>query len=356
MITVDTSGAEGFVFDGKLPYDVVEQDVEHVPKTRTNIMLNIATPSTAFEKSFLPNRGVGLAREEFIIAASIGIHPLAILNYKKLDRKLKRAIDERTRGWSDKRAFYVDNLVYGIAKIAAAFHPHPVIVRFSDFKTNEYRTLLGGDQYEPHEENPMIGWRGASRYYDPAFAEAFALEIEAIRVAREDMGLDNVIPMVPFCRTPEEGRKTLELMAKGDLVGTTIAKRDGWKGKTVPVYVMCEIPSNVLLADEFLDLFDGMSIGSNDLTQLVLGIDRDAGGTLSRVGDANDPAVKKMITEAIAACKKRGKYIGICGQAPSDYPEFAAFLVEQGIDSISLNPDTVIKTTIAIAAQEQKQK
>ncbi|MDE1941104.1 MAG: phosphoenolpyruvate synthase [Patescibacteria group bacterium] len=338
-ITVDTSGAEGLVFDKALRFEVIEHDVTAIPKPKTHIMVNIATPDTAWEKSFLPNSGVGLAREEFIIASSMGVHPLALLNYDKLDAKLKEKIDKKTLGWEDRVQYYVDNLAYGIAKIGAAFNPNPVIVRFSDFKTNEYRTLLGGEAYEPDEENPMIGWRGASRYYDPKFAEAFKLECRAMKKVRDEMGLTNVIPMVPFCRTPEEGRKTREIMKQCGLDCTT--------------YVMCEIPSNVLLADEFLSVFDGMSIGSNDLTQLVLGLDRDS-GIVTHIANEENPAVKKLIKEIIGICREKKKYIGICGQAPSDHPDFARFLVEAGIESMSLNPDTVIKTTIAVAEEEKR--
>jgi pyruvate,water dikinase len=339
IVTVDTSGAEGMVYDGKLGFEVIEHDVTTIPKPKTHIMVNIATPDMAWEKSFLPNSGVGLAREEFIIAGSIGIHPMALLDYGKLAASIKKKIDKKTAGWTDRAQFYVDNLAYGIAKIGAAFHPNPVIVRFSDFKTNEYRTLLGGEAYEPEEENPMIGWRGASRYYDPKFAEAFKLECRAMKKVRDEMGLGNVIPMVPFCRTPEEGRKTRDIMKSCGLDCTT--------------YVMCEIPSNVLLADEFLSVFDGMSIGSNDLTQLVLGLDRDS-GIVSHVGNELNPAVMKMVKEIIGICRAKSKYIGICGQAPSDHPEFARFLVEAGIESMSLNPDTVIKTTIAVAEEEKR--
>jgi len=339
VITIDTTGSEGLIFKGALPFKVEDHNVKEIPKTRTKIMMNIATPDTAFEKSFLPNQGVGLAREEFIIASTIGIHPSALIDFKKLPAKLKKEIDAKTTGWADKKQYYVDNLAYGIAKIGAAFNPHHVIVRFSDFKTNEYRELLGGHLYEPEEENPMIGWRGASRYYDPKFKEAFKLECLAFKKVRGEMGLMNVIPMVPFCRTPEEGKKTLDIMKECGLTD-------------VPVYVMCEIPSNVLLADKFLDIFDGMSIGSNDLTQLVLGIDRDS-GIVRGVADETNEAVKKMVGDVIKRCKERGKYIGICGQAPSDHPEFAAFLVEKGIDSMSLNPDVVIQTTLAVAEKEK---
>ncbi len=347
VITIDTSGSEGFVFNGALKFEIIEHNIKKFPTPNTKIMMNIATPDTAFEKSFLPNSGVGLAREEFIIASDIGIHPMALINYEKLkDKKLKAQIDKKTIGYKDKTQFYIDKLAYGIAKIGAAFYPNPVIIRFSDFKTNEYRSLVGGELYEPIEENPMIGWRGASRYYHPSFAPAFALELKAIRKVREEIGLDNIEVMVPFCRTPEEGKKVLDVMRKNDL-----RREEGLK-----VYVMCEIPANVILADEFLDIFDGMSIGSNDLTQLTVGIDRDGNEMIRSITNENDESVKKLISQVIKKCKEKGKYIGICGQAPSDYPEFAEFLVEQGIESISLNPDTVIKTTLAVYEKEKSLK
>lgn len=346
VITVDTSGAEGYIYKGELKFEIREHDVKQIPKPKTKIMMNIGTPDTAFEKSFLPNEGVGLAREEFIITSEIGIHPNALIDYDKLDAKLKKKVDEKSRGWNDKKLFYVDNLAYGIAKIGLAFYPKPVIVRFSDFKTNEYRTLIGGELYEPEEENPMIGWRGASRYYDPKFKEAFKLEVQAMKKVREEIGLKNVVPMIPFCRTPEEGKKTLEIMREGGLSSKS-------QGGDMPCYVMCEIPANILLADEFLNIFDGMSIGSNDLTQLVLGLDRDS-GIVTHIANEKNDAVKKMIAEIIPKCKEKGKYIGICGQAPSDHKDFALFLVERGIESMSLNPDTVVATTVAIAEQESK--
>src|SRR3989338_6249839 len=352
LITVDTTSAEGVIFQGALRFDVRESNIRNIPKTRTKISMNLATPDTAFEKSFLPQSGVGLAREEFIIAASVGVHPLALLHYDKLDPRMRRKVDERTRGWSDRTNYYVDNLAYGIAKIATAFYPKQVIVRFSDFKSNEYRSLLGGDQFEPHEENPMLGWRGASRYYDPKFKEAFVLECKALRKVREEMGLTNAIPMVPFCRTLEEGRKVLATMAEAGLHPKSLPGRPRSNGRT-PVIVMCEIPSNVILADEFLDIFDGMSIGSNDLTQLTLGGGRDS-GIVNRVADENDPAVKKFIADVIKVCRRRKKYVGICGQAHSDHPQFAKFLVEEGIESMSLNPDSIIKTKIAVANVEKK--
>jgi pyruvate,water dikinase len=368
-ITVDTTGDEGLVYKGSSKFRIVEHDVRKIPKPKTKIMVNVAIPESAFATSFLPNAGVGLAREEFIIASKIGVHPQALINFKKLDRRLQEIIGKKTRGWSDKVKFYVDNLAFGIAEIGAAFYPKPVIVRFSDFKTNEYRTLLGGEPYEPQEENPMIGWRGASRYYDPKFAEAFRLEVKALKKVRGEMGLTNVIPMVPFCRTPEEGRKVLAIMKRYGLsrgqtrkMKRTNAKKNQRKSvssqresASLKVYVMCEIPSNVILAEEFLNIFDGMSIGSNDLTQLTLGLDRDS-GIVSHVGNEKNPAVKKLIAEVIKICKAKRKYIGICGQAPSDYPDFAEFLVEQGIESMSLNPDTVVRTTVAIAKKEKGRK
>jgi pyruvate,water dikinase len=353
LITVDTTGAEGYIYKGEVKFEVREHDIKSISKPKTKIMMNIGTPDTAFEKSFLPNEGVGLAREEFIISSEIGIHPNALIDYTKLDLKLKHKIDQKVRGWESRTQFYVDNLAFGIAKIATAFYPKPVIVRFSDFKTNEYRTLVGGDLYEPKEENPMIGWRGASRYYDPKFKEAFKLEVVAMKKVREEMGLNNVIPMVPFCRTPEEGQKVMENIKNAGLNVRVNPREVGVQSAFVPVYVMCEIPSNILLADEFLSIFDGMSIGSNDLTQLVLGLDRDS-GIVTHIANEKNEAVKKMIAEIIPKCKSKGKYIGICGQAPSDHKDFALFLVEHGIESMSLNPDTVVATTVAIAEQESK--
>ncbi len=368
-ITVDTTGSAGNVYRGFLKFKVVEHDLKKIPRPKTHIMVNVAIPDSAFETSFLPTSGVGLAREEFIIASRMGVHPMALLNLSKQPSVIRRAIEAKMRGWKDPKQYYIDNLAFGIAKIGVAFSPNPVIVRFSDFKTNEYRTLLGGGPYEPKEENPMIGWRGASRYYDPKFRPAFMLEAAAVKKVREEMGLTNVIPMVPFCRTVEEGIKTQEAMAEAGLITEYIANRhrDGTKklprhsasvprsSATVPVYVMCEIPSNVLLADKFLDIFDGMSIGSNDLTQLTLGLDRDS-GIVTKIANEKNDAVKKLIAEVIARCHARKKYIGICGQGPSDYPDFAEFLVEAGIDSMSLNPDTVVRTTVAVAEKERELK
>lgn len=350
-ITVDTTGTEGLVLKGELKFQVVEHDTKKIPEPPVKIMMNIATPGMAFEKSFIPNEGVGLAREEFIIASDIGIHPNSLLDYAKLkkgdvkQRAVAREIDKRVVGWKSKTDFYVDNLAYGIAQIGAAFYPKPVIVRFSDFKTNEYRTLLGGEFYEPEEENPMIGWRGASRYYDPKFKAAFALECQAFKKVRHEMGLTNVVPMIPFCRTVEEAEKIVATMKEHGL--------DRKKDKTLKIYVMCEIPSNVLLAEDFLKIFDGMSIGSNDLTQLTLGLDRDS-GIVRHVANENNEAVKILVDRIIQICKKKKKYIGICGQAPSDYEDFALFLVERGIDSMSLNPDVVIKTRLAISKMKRR--
>ncbi|MFA6338761.1 MAG: phosphoenolpyruvate synthase [Candidatus Paceibacterota bacterium] len=354
-LTVDTMGESGVAYKGTLKFEIIEHDLKTIPTIKTKIMMNIGTPDTAFEKSFLPNSGVGLAREEFIIASGIGVHPMALINYKSMTPKLKKKIDSKIKGaWTDKTEFYIDNLAFGIAKIATAFYPNPVIVRFSDFKTNEYCTLIGGDIYEPKEENPMIGWRGASRYYDDKFKEAFKLECLAIKKIRNEMGLENVIPMVPFCRTPEEGMKTLEILGDAGVITKYYAKKHNLPAdKTVPVYVMCEIPSNILLADEFLDIFDGMSIGSNDLTQLVLGLDRDS-GIVSHVANELNESVKKMVSEIIKICTAKGKYIGICGQAPSDHPDFARFLIKAGIQTMSLNPDSVIKTIVAISEEEIK--
>ena len=349
-ITVDTTGSDGIVTEGAAKISTREHSLGSLPETKTKIMVNIASPEIAFEDSFLPVSGVGLAREEFIINSQIGIHPLALLNLDKQPAKVRKAIEARIAGWSDPVEYYVDNLAYGIAKIGAAFAPRPVIVRFSDFKTNEYSTLLGGEAYEPDEENPMIGWRGASRYYDPKFKEAFALEVKAIRKVREELGLDNVIPMIPFCRTTREAEQVLGIMKEHGLVAKSLATQSE---KTTPVYMMCEIPSNVILAEEFLDLVDGMSIGSNDLTQLTLGLDRDS-GIVTHISNENDEAVRALVSQAIRKCKARGKYIGICGQGPSDLPDFAEFLVKEGIESMSLNPDSVVKTIEAIAQVEEK--
>ncbi len=343
-VTVSCAEGEiGKVFDGIVPFNVKRTDISQLKKTSTKIYMNVGEPSNAFNLSFIPNDGVGLAREEFIIANEIKIHPNALINYKDLNSATKKKIDAFTLGYANKTKFYVDKLAEGIGKIAAAFYPKPVIVRFSDFKTNEYRSLVGGEIFEPKEENPMIGFRGASRYYDPKFKDAFVLELEAIKKARNEFGLINIVPMVPFCRTLDEAKKVARIMAENGL-----RRGDGLK-----IYAMCEIPSNIILAESFLEIFDGFSIGSNDLTQLTLGLDRD-NSSLALIGNEKNEAVKKLIAEVIKICKSKGKYIGICGQGPSDFPDFAQFLVEEGIDSLSLNPDSVIKTKIAIAEKEKQ--
>jgi len=348
ILTVDTSsGTVGRVWKGKLEWAEKKYNLSNVPETKTKVCLNVGNPEGAFVHSFLPNKGVGLAREEFIIASHIKVHPGALLNYKKLkDLKLKKKIDNLTIGYPDKVEFYVQKLAEGISQIASAFYPNPVIVRFSDFKTNEYATLLGGKDYEPNEENPMIGWRGASRYYHPNFKESFRLECEAVLRVREKFGLKNLEVMIPFCRTPEEGKKCLEVMKEFGLQRGI---------DDLKVMVMCEIPANVLRAEEFLDIFDGFSIGSNDLAQLTLGLDRDS-GVVAGISNEKDPAVKILISEAIRACLRRGKYIGFCGQAPSDYPDFLRFLISEGIESVSLNPDTVVPMMFEVAKEEQVQR
>jgi len=344
-ITVSCAeGEEGRVYEGLLPFNVNEVALTNLPRTRTQILMNVGNPEEAFGLSAIPNDGVGLARMEFIIANHIQAHPLALINFDKLDDELARyKIAELTSQYNDKSQFFVDKLARGIGTIAAAFYPKPVVVRLSDFKSNEYANLLGGRQFEPKEENPMIGWRGASRYYDEKYKAGFVLECQAMKQVRDDMGLTNVVLMVPFCRTPEEGKRVLKVMEENGLVR-------GVNG--LQVYVMCELPSNVAMAEEFSDVFDGFSIGSNDLTQLTLGLDRDS-ALVAHLFDERCDAVKRMIARAIQVAKEKGRKIGICGQAPSDYPEFARFLVELGIDSISLNPDSVLKTMLDIADTEK---
>ena len=364
-VTVSCSeGEEGKVYRGLLKYEVDRIDFANVPKTKTMIMMNVGIPEQAFEQGQIPNDGVGLARLEFIINSHIGIHPLALLNYEKLKelvdtmdkydlepaanapdvREIVAAIDEKTAAYEDKAEFFVDKLAQGIAMIAAGFYPKDVIVRMSDFKSNEYANLIGGNLYEPDEHNPMIGWRGASRYYAPNFEPAFALECRAFKKARDEMGLSNVKSMIPFCRTVEEGKKVIGIMEKYGL-------KQGENG--LEIYVMCEIPSNVVLADEFSEVFDGFSIGSNDLTQLTLGLDRDS-ELVSHIYDERNEAVKRLIRQVINTAKEKKRKIGICGQAPSDFPDFAAFLVECGIDSMSLTPDTAVKTRLLVADKEKE--
>ena len=356
-VTVDCSQGEGRIFKGMLKYRVVEEDLGKLPRPRTQIMMNLGIPGSAFIQGQIPNDGVGLAREEFIINSYIGIHPMALIEYEKLKKeaekdgeiaKLIEEIDTRSASYKDKTQFFIDNLAMGIAKIAAGFYPNDVIVRFSDFKTNEYANLIGGWLYEPQESNPMIGWRGASRYYDEKFKPAFGLECKAIKKVRDEMGLTNVKVMVPFCRTPEEGRRVIRAMEEFGL-------KQGENG--LEVYVMCEIPSNVILAEEFADVFDGFSIGSNDLTQLTLGLDRDS-ALVAHLFDERNEAVKRLVKLVIEAAHNHHprRKIGICGQAPSDFPEFAEFLVECGIDSMSLNPDVVLPVRKRIAEVEKRRR
>ncbi len=345
-VTVDCSkGAKGNVYEGSLKYEVQETNVKNLERPKTMIMMNVGNPEQAFEESFIPNDGVGLAREEFIINSYMKIHPNALLHPEKVtDEETNAKINEITAAYDNKLTYYVDKLSEGVAMIAAAYYPKDVILRFSDFKSNEYANLIGGKYFEPTEDNPMIGWRGASRYYSEQFRDAFALECQAVKKVREEFGLTNLKVMIPFCRTVTEGKNVIAEMEKNGL-------RKGEDG--LQVYVMCEIPSNVILADEFSDVFDGFSIGSNDLTQLTLGVDRDS-ELVSHVYDERNEAVKSLIRQVIKTAKRRGRKIGICGQAPSDFPDFAQFLVECGIDSISLNPDTVVKTTLKILEKEKE--
>ena len=344
VVTTDTSsGTVGYVYPGKLDWKETVHELSSIPKTKTKVSMNVGSPEGSFIHARIPNDGVGLAREEFIIASQIKIHPNALIDYKKLPTQLKKKIDKLTLGHSDKKKYFVDKLAEGVGQIAAAFWPKQVIVRFSDFKTNEYATLVGGSLYEPEEENPMIGWRGASRYAHPDFAEAFKLECQAMLKIRNEFGLDNLAVMVPFCRTPEEGKGVLDIMKEAGL----------GRGKNgLKVYVMCELPTNVIRADDFLDIFDGFSIGSNDLAQLTLGLDRDS-AIVAGISNENDPAVRDSVSRAIKACKRRKKYIGFCGQAPSDYSDFLRFLIKEKIDSVSLIPDSVIPMKFEISKEEK---
>ncbi|MFQ6088988.1 MAG: phosphoenolpyruvate synthase [Candidatus Methanofastidiosia archaeon] len=353
-ITVScASGEVGEIYEGLLDFEIERVNLEEIPKTRTQIMMNVGIPEQAFIQGQIPCDGVGLAREEFIINSYIGIHPLALIHFDELKKRaplderifeVVKLIEEKTYAYENKEEFFIENLAQGIAMIAAGFYPNDVIVRLSDFKTNEYANLIGGFLYEPSESNPMIGWRGASRYYDEEFKPAFGMECKAIKIVRDEMGLENVKVMVPFCRTVEEGKKVIDAMTEYGLVR-------GENG--LEIYVMCEIPSNVILADKFAEIFDGFSIGSNDLTQLALGLDRDS-ELVSHIYDERNEAVKRLIAQVIEVARERGRKIGICGQAPSDFPEFAEFLVECGIDSMSLNPDTVIKTRLDVAKKERE--
>jgi pyruvate,water dikinase len=332
-------GDTGFIYEGALSFERITTDLASMPEAPLKIMMNVANPERAFDFGQLPNAGIGLARLEMIIASHIGVHPRALLEYDQQDPETKKQIDERIAGYSDPVGFYVDRLAEGIATLTASVAPNPVIVRLSDFKSNEYANLIGGRRYEPEEENPMIGFRGASRYVDPSFADAFALECKAVLRVRNDMGLENLWVMIPFVRTLEEGRKVVEVLARNGL-------RQGENG--LKIIMMCEVPSNALLAEEFLEIFDGFSIGSNDLTQLTLGLDRDS-SIVAGLFDERDPAVKKLLSMAIRTARAKGKYVGICGQGPSDHPDLAQWLMEQGIESVSLNPDTVVDTWLKLA-------
>ena len=334
-------GDTGYVYEGALQYDQRQIELDALPPIPVKIMMNVGNPDRAFDFAGIPNRGIGLARLEFIINRMIGVHPRALLEFDRLDPALKEQIRPQMAGYADPVSFYVDKLAEGISQIAAAFAPEPVIVRLSDFKSNEYANLIGGRLYEPSEENPMLGFRGAARYVDESFRPCFELECRALRRVRDDMGLVNVWVMVPFVRTLDEARKVTELLAENGLA----RGQNGLK-----VVMMCELPSNAVLADQFLEYFDGMSIGSNDMTQLTLGVDRDS-AIVARLFDERDPAVRAMLAMAIAACRKAGKYVGICGQGPSDHPELAQWLVAQGIESISLNPDTVVETWMMLAGR-----
>jgi pyruvate,water dikinase len=346
LVTVSCAeGDEGIVYEGQLQFEIQSLDLGSVQKPKTHIMMNVADPSQAFELSFLPNDGIGLVREEFVLNNTIAVHPLALLGYDNLkDLEAKEKIAQLTKAYPNKRQFYVDKLAQGVGMIAAAFYPKPVIIRLSDFKSNEYANLIGGKEFEPKEDNPMIGWRGAARYYDPKYVKGFEMECEALLKIRNEYGLKNIIIMIPMCRTIEEGNKVLKIMADKGLV----RGQDGLK-----VYCMCEVPSNVILADQFMDIFDGFSIGSNDLTQMTLAVDRDS-EIVSHVFNERNDAVKTLVKSVIGVCNRRGKYIGICGDAPSTYPEFTQFLVESGIQCISLTSDTIVKTTVLVYETEKK--
>jgi pyruvate,water dikinase len=345
VVTVSCAeGDEGFVYEGVADYETEDLDLTAIPATHTRVMLNLADPAAAFRWWRLPADGVGLARMEFVVSNHIKVHPMALVRYDALkDEEARRTIAQLTIGYDDKTEYFVDRLAHALARIAASRHPDPVIVRMSDFKTNEYANLIGGAEFEPKEENPMLGFRGASRYYSPRYREGFALECRAIRRLREEMGFKNVIVMIPFCRSTKEADRVLEVMAANGL-------KRGVDG--LQVYVMCEIPSNVILAKAFAERFDGFSIGSNDLTQLTLGVDRDS-TELAELFDEQDPAVKWMIENVIVEAHKAGAKVGLCGQAPSDHPEFAEFLVACGIDSLSVTPDSFITVKRHVAAAEQ---
>ena len=343
QVTVSCAeGDEGFVYDGKLDYEQQQIELDSLPDIPVKIMMNVGNPDRAFDFANIPNHGVGLARLEFIINRMIGVHPQALLDYNSLDKKTREAIDEQMAGYSDPVQFFIDKLAEGVSSIAAAFAPHPVIVRMSDFKSNEYANLIGGERYEPEEENPMIGFRGAGRYVADSFRPCFDLECAAIRKVRNVMGLKNVQVMIPFVRTVQQARDVVEVMAENGLE----------RGKDdLKLIMMSELPTNALLADQYLELFDGMSIGSNDMTQLTLGLDRDS-ALVADIFDERDDAVYALLEMTISACKKRGKYVGICGQGPSDHPDMARWLLDQGIESMSLNPDSVIETWLFLAGEK----
>jgi len=337
-------GDTGFIYESQIDFEVQTNSVESMPELAFKVMMNVGNPDRAFSFTQMPNEGIGLARLEFIINRMIGVHPKALLNMNSLPREIAQAIQERIAGYASPVDFYVDKLVEGISTLAVAFMDQPVIVRMSDFKSNEYANLLGGKLYEPSEENPMLGFRGASRYVSDNFRDCFELECKALKRVRDDMGLTNVEIMIPFVRTVGEAKEVIELLEKNGL-------KRGENG--LRVIMMCELPTNALLAEEFLEYFDGFSIGSNDLTQLTLGLDRDS-GIVSHLFDERDPAVKKLLSMAIEACRKAGKYVGICGQGPSDHPDLAFWLMEQGISSVSLNPDSVLDTWFFLAGEEAK--
>ena len=339
-------GDTGFIYEGQLEYSVSTSEIDNMPAIPMKVMMNVGNPDRAFSFARLPHAGIGLARVEFVINKMIGVHPKALLNFENESADLQAEIKDIMAGYESPTEFYIQKLTEGISTLAAAFAPERVIVRMSDFKSNEYANLVGGDIYEPEEENPMIGYRGASRYISEDFRECFAMECEAMKRVRNDMGLTNVEIMIPFVRTLEEAEQVIEILAENGLV----RGENGLK-----VIMMCELPSNALLADQFLDHFDGFSIGSNDLTQLTLGLDRDS-GLIAHLFDERNPAIKVLLEMAIKACKARGKYVGICGQGPSDHKDFAAWLVDQGIDSVSLNPDTVLDTWLYLADQKSGAK
>jgi pyruvate,water dikinase len=350
VVTVDTtSGDDGLIYDGEVEFEATEADVGDIERVETKITMNLANPEQAYSLQFIPNDGVGLVRMEFIVSNHIRAHPMALLHPEKLQQHEQEELKKLIMPYANGKDYFVRTLAQGVGTICAAFYPKRVILRFSDFKTNEYAGLLGGKHFEPDEENPMLGWRGASRYYDPDYRDGFALECEGVKMVRDEFGLTNLDVMIPFCRTITEAKKVIKEMEKNNL------KREDQGDDRMRVMCMCEIPSNVILAKEFLEIFDGYSIGSNDLTQLCLGVDRDS-AIVSKVFDERDEAVKRLIKQTIEICNQMGKYVGICGQAPSDYPEFADFLVECGIQSMSLNPDSIVETLLHLSGKDKKKQ